>query len=189
MLIGIEGGLGDGKTVLCTKYLLNDSLKGYTIFSNYNLFDINYNNLIVEEMLENEQRNVSLRNCTLGVDEITVFADCRVSGSIMNRLFSYFVLQSRKRSVDVYYTTQDFDMIDKRINRHTHIKIIAESIYDNNDKIIKHYKKYTIIDLRNKYRPRIERFILDIRPYYDYYDTDEIIKPPMLKNKPKRNVN
>ena len=185
MLIGIEGGLGDGKTVLLTKYLLDDYLKGYKIYSNYSLFEIAYNELVIEEMLQREQENVQLKNCTIGVDEITVFADCRLSGSRLNRLFSYFVLQSRKRSVDIYYTTQDFDMIDKRIKAHTHINIIAESLYNNKDEIIPHYKHYTILDFRRPYKPKIQRFIMDIRPFYDYYDTDEIIKPPEFKLKNK----
>lgn len=181
MLIGIQGGLGTGKTVLLTKYLITDYYKDYEIYVNYKLYDIKYNDLHVEEMLENEQQHVTLKNATIGIDELTVFADCRLSASKMNRWIGYLVLQSRKRSVDLYYTTQNFSMIDKRILNHTHIQVIAQSLYDREGNVIPHFKKYSVIDARDISSMKINRFILDIRPYYDFYDTDEIIKPPMLK--------
>lgn len=160
---------------------MTDYYKGYNIHANFKLFNIDYTNLNIEEMLENEQKEVKLTNATLGIDEITVFADCRLSASKMNRWIGYLVLQSRKRSVDLYYTTQNFSMIDKRILSHTHIQIIAQSLYDKQGEVIPHFKKYSVIDARDIANMRIDRFLLDIRPYYDFYDTDEIIKPPMLK--------
>jgi len=181
MLIGIQGGLGDGKTIMLTRYLLHDFNKGHKILCNYQLFNIEYENLIVENLLKNEQDGIHLKNVTIGIDELTVYADCRLSMSKANLLFGYLVLQSRKRSVDIYYTTQDFRMIDKRVLHHTHIQIIAESLYDKNGQIIEGHKKYSIVDARNVTRMTINRFVLDIRPYYDYYDTDEIITPPILK--------
>lgn len=180
MLIGIEGGLGDGKTAKMTEYLINDAKKGYDLFSNYKLFGVPFYELDVAEMLENEQKEIQLKNATIGVDEITVFADCRLSTSVLNRLFSYFVLQSRKRSVDMYYTTQDFDLVDWRIVNHTHIKIIAESLYTKEGDVIPDIKHYTIIDARNKNRIRIDRFYQNISHTYDHYDTDEVIKPPLF---------
>jgi len=132
----------------------------------------------VATFLENERENKSLQNMTIGIDELTVFTDCRLSMSKRNLLFSYLVLQSRKRSVDIYYTTQNFNMIDKRFISHTSIKVLCQSLYDKNGEIIDHYKKYAVIDLRDPMNMKIDRFILDIRPYYDCYDTDEIILPP-----------
>lgn len=177
MLIGIQGGLGTGKTLLLTRYLLNDYLKGYTIFANYHLTDIEHTLFDVNDFLFKEKENESLKNMTIGIDELTVFVDCRLSMSKKNLLFSYLVLQSRKRSVDLYYTTQNFRMIDKRITEHTHIKVLCESVYDEYGTLIPHYKKYVVMDMRDITRPNIERFVLDIRPYYKYYDTDEIILP------------
>lgn len=182
MLIGIQGGLGTGKTLLLTRYLLNDFKKGYTIFSNYHLNYIDYTLFEVTDFLENEKENKSLRDMTIGIDELTVFTDCRLSMAKRNILFSYLVLQSRKRSVDIYYTTQNFSMIDKRVISHTNIQVICESIYDNTGVIIPHYKKYAVIDSRDIANMKIDRFILDIRPYYPFYDTDEIILPTKQKD-------
>lgn len=186
MLVGIQGGLGTGKTILLTKYLLNDSLNGYNILANYNLFNINYDDLVVENLIKNPKDttdDIQLKNCTLGIDELTVYADCRLSSSNRNIFFSYLVLQSRKRSVDLYYTTQDFSMIDKRVFKHTHIQILCNSLYNEYGDIINHYKEYVILDCRDMANISTERYIMDIRPYYDYYDTDEIITPPQLKGK------
>lgn len=182
MLIGIQGGLGTGKTILLVRYLLNDFNKGYTIFSNFHLENIEYTLFDVDKFLENEKKNKALTNMTIGVDELTVFTDCRLSMSKRNLLFSYLVLQSRKRSVDIYYTTQNFNMIDKRIISHTHIKVLCESIFNVQGKEIPHYKKYAVIDMRNPMNMQIKRFVLDIRPYYEFYDTDEIILPPKQQN-------
>ncbi len=164
MLIGIQGGLGTGKTLLLTKYLLNDAFKGYTILSNYKLINIPHKKLVVEELIKNPDDtsdDIQLKNCTIGIDELTVYADCRLSGSKRNVFFSYLVLQSRKRSVDLYYTTQDFSMIDKRVIAHTHIQIMCNSLYNNYGDIIEHFKEYVIFDLRDKSRFTTERYIMD----------------------------
>lgn len=146
-----------------------------------------YKELIVEDLLKNEKEDISLKNATLGIDELTVYVDCRVSASKRNIFFSYLVLQSRKRSVDLYYTTQDFSMIDKRVFHHTHIQILCYSIYDDYGTIIDDWKLYVILDCRDATNIKTERYVMNISPYYDYYDTDEIITPPELK-KPKNPI-
>ncbi|GAI81594.1 unnamed protein product [marine sediment metagenome] len=35
MIVGIEGGLGSGKTLLMTKYLLKDSVNDRRVMANY----------------------------------------------------------------------------------------------------------------------------------------------------------
>lgn len=175
MIIGIEGGLGSGKTLLLSKYLYKDSMAGFDVRANFGL-KFKSNDLDVKELLET---GIELKNVTIGIDEITVFIDCRKSMSKMNRLISYFILQSRKRNVNIYYTTQDFDMVDKRLIQHTHIQIIAEKIYYSDGREITDYRRYTILDFRNPHNTKPITFIMDISKYYNIYDTDEIIKPPI----------
>lgn len=178
MLIGIEGGLGSGKTVMMVRYLIKDHNDNKRIITNFHLNEVNYSIIDVEELLNNEDNG--LKDCTIGIDELTVFADCRTSSAKMNRLLSYFVLQSRKRSVNVYFTTQYFGMIDARVMHHTNIYVICEKIFKN-DEPVEGWRKYTVMDCRNFRKPVVNRFLLDISKYYKYYDTDEIIVPPMLK--------
>lgn len=175
MIIGIEGGLGSGKTIMMARYLYQDALSGFDVRANFGL-KFKSNDLDVKELLETGKE---LRNVTIGLDEITVFIDCRKSMSKMNRLISYFILQSRKRNVNIYYTTQDFDMVDKRLIQHTHIQIVAEKIYYSDGREIPDYRRYTILDFRNPKNLKPINFVVDISNYYDLYDTDEIIKPPI----------
>ena len=186
MIIGIEGGVGSGKTIMMVRYLLKDSLKGNMVYANFGLKNIRYKPLDVLEILRLETNQKSLSNVSIGIDEITVFADCRMSSSIVNRLFSYFILQTRKRNVILYYTTQDILMIDIRLRRHTDIIVEADFVFDEDDMIhpIKDIRRYEIWDFRdprNSYMAR--NFIMNIKPYYKYYDTNQVILPPIIDKK------
>lgn len=144
---------------------------------NIGLNGLNYENVDVYKLLEYNDDNVSLNNITVGVDELTVFADCRTSTSKNNRIFSYLVLQSRKRNVDIYYTTQSLGMIDFRVVDHTPITIHCEKVFTKANKEVEHMRKYTIIDRTNPRKPKMKVFYMDITPYFNLYDTDEIVKP------------
>jgi len=166
MIVGIQGGLGSGKTILMTRYLVKDYKEDRDIVANYGLKIIDFTPLRIKDLLSNK---VDLQDVSVGIDEFTVFADCRRSMS--NTIITYFILQTRKRNVCLYYTTQDFSMMDKRILKHTHIFITADDIEGFDD-----YRQYTVIDARKRIH-RFNSFNLYIPPLYKYYDTNEIIIP------------
>ena len=168
MIIGIEGGLGSGKTLLMVRYLLRDHAKGNRVYANFGLRGIDYEPLNVPDLMQNSD----ISNVSIGLDEITVFLDCRKSGSKVNRLLSYFILQTRKRNVNLYYTTQDFGMVDLRLVNHTHFQIICSDVG------VEGVRKYSVIDLRDSHNLVFHRFYLDISRYYEFYDTNEVILPP-----------
>jgi len=178
MLIGIEGGLGSGKTIQLIRYL-NIDKREYNkhIMCNIALKDIDFEPVDVFKLLEYEKSETSLYNLTVGIDELTVFADCRTSTSKANRIMSYLVLQSRKRNVDIYYTTQSLQMIDFRITNHTPIIVFCEKIFDEKGNEIDDIRKYTIIDRCNPKQPKLTCYYMDISVFYDLYNTDEIVKP------------
>jgi len=195
MLYGFEGGLGSGKTVGCVRYIKKDSNKDLPILSNIDLYDIEYNILDVDKMLQNEYNKVELYNVSILIDEITLYMDCRLSTTKQNRVFSYFVLQSRKNGVNVYYTTQDFGMTDKRLYNFTHIYVLCEMIFPNEEPeltvkygidkeygCIKDIRRYIYMDFRNRNKPQRTEIIVYIKPYYDNYDTDQKILPIFNKN-------
>lgn len=178
MIIGLEGGMGSGKTIMMVRYLLKDFANGHKIFSNFGLRHIDYEFLNIHDLMEDN----NLQNLSVGIDEITVFLDCRKSSSKMNRYISYFVLQTRKRNVNLYYTTQSFRMIDKRLLEHTEFQIVCSKIYNEYGNEIDGVRRYAILDLRDITDIRnikIKRLKLDITPYYDFYDTNEVILPPI----------
>ena len=181
MIIGIEGGLGSGKTILMTRYLVKDYLKGKKIYTNYHLKEIDYELIDMSRILDMHKNGFNLNECSLGVDEITVFADCRRSGSVMNRLISYMILQSRKRNVDFYFTTQNLSMVDLRLVQYMDVQVICEKVRDKDGKVIDGFSKYRVFDLRDVHNLTINRFVLDISKYYRFYDTREVILPPSFK--------
>lgn len=194
MLIGIEGGLGSGKTVLMASYLKKDFDKNKRIVCNMPLFNMEYSEFDVSKFLTNDKEyNDSLRNSTIGIDEITVYMDCRVGGSKSNLLMGYLVLQSRKRGIDIYYTTQDFDLVDyNRLIKYTNIFIVCEEIFVRNKfgeiESLDDYRRYTIVDARRK-QETVTQKVMHIEPYYKYYDTDYIIEPLIkVKNAQQKKV-
>lgn len=189
MIIGIEGFLGDGKTVLMVRYLKKDYLKGRKIYANFKLNNIEYDKLNINDFLNTESSN-KFKNCTIGIDEITLFMDCRRSSRKENIAISTLLRQSRKRSLDIYYTCQNLDETDLRLVRYTSIFIIAQRCYiknsDGKTKELENMRHYTIIDSRKR-RDNVTRFNLDISKYYNDYDTDEIIES--IYEKPIKKTN
>lgn len=186
MLIGIEGNVGSGKTVLLVKYLKQDNNNNRDIFTNLNLTGIPFKEFNIDDFLNN-RNNDQLFNATIGIDEITMYMDCRCGSSKQNLLMGYLVLQSRKRGIDIYYTTQDLDLVDyKRLVKYTNIVVYCQEIYvknpDGKIESLEDWRNYTIVDLR-KNRDNITQFNMNIKPYYNYYDTNQIIEPLIKWNK------
>jgi len=179
MIIGIEGGLGSGKTLLVVRYLLKDYFNKQAIYANFGLKKIKYTKLNVMDILELDKEGFNLNDLSVAIDEITVFADCRTSMKKMNRFLSYFILQTRKRNVTMYYTTQDINMVDLRLANHTDIRVLAEKIEKPEGGYYEDYRRYTIYDLRDLRHFRWKQFTLNITKYYKYYDTYEVILPPI----------
>lgn len=178
MIILIEGvsgaeNLGSGKTLYLIRNLVTDYLNGRKIFCNIKINGIEYTQFFIEDCLDEEKTDL-FRNATIGIDEITMFMDCR--HSMQNTFLSYIFLQSRKRHLDFYLTTQDYTMLDGRLLPYIAIHVILELIFDENNNPIKDYRKVTVIDLRNRLNIISNSFIMEITQWFKYYDTDEIVK-------------
>jgi len=162
--IGIEGGLGSGKTLLMTFFLYAEQHKlQKRIFANYKLnflYEVLDMNKVLAEMGE-------LQNVAIGIDEFHIFADSRMSASKRNRMISYFALQTRKRNVSLYFTSQFLDQVEKRLRRLVDYRIICEQMG-------KDWFKYTLIDLTG-WEPRMREFRLKGDKIFDLYSTDEIV--------------
>ena len=153
--------------------LVNDFKLGKKIFCNININHIDYEELHIEDFTD-ESKTDLFRNATIGIDEITLFMDCR--HSMQNTFMSYMFLQSRKRRLNFYLTTQDYTMLDNRLLPYIAIHVTTECIFDKNNQPLKNYRKITITDLRNRMNITENSFIMNITPWYKFYDTDEIVK-------------
>jgi hypothetical protein len=161
----ITGYIGSGKTLLMT-FLLNAYQKaGKKIISNYYL-DFPHQSISFEQI-----QKMQLSNCVLGLDELTVWLDSRLSMTKQNRIISYFVLQTRKRDVDLLATTQDFGMLDLRLRRQTNYIIESEKV----DFDTFHYTLRRLGDWRTT------DFYLKPKETYNLFDTTQIINIPERK--------
>jgi len=75
----------------------------------YQHFDLKY---FVDHIEDNE-----LTNCCLWLDEMYQLLDARTSQGKLNKVLTYFIVQTRKRNVDLYVCTHHIDHVDKRLRR------------------------------------------------------------------------
>lgn len=130
MIIGIIGGMSSGKTLLMTREGFHDYRKGMRIFSNYKLA-YPHEIITTDKILEYAQQKTELADVAILFDEFYLYADSRLSGSKKSLLYSYFILQTSKRNIKLYYSSQNFHAIDKRIRDNTHILITVHPMLLN----------------------------------------------------------
>ncbi len=177
MIVGIIGKRGSGKTITMAKTVKDMLKKGKTVYTNFHInlkaIDKKYHSKIhlLDSNFFKNYKDFKLYNCALFLDEIYIYIDSRSSMSKRNRLWSYFINQTRKRDVDLYFTTQFFRQVEVRLRDSTEIFIFPEVIKAKNNQIIVNNKIYSYGD--NFKKIGTERFIGN--DYYDVYDTDEII--------------
>lgn len=177
MITGIEGFLGDGKTIFMVRCAIKDYLKGRKIFSNFKIKGIEYQLFKVEDLLSSED-SIKYNNASIFIDEITLFMDCRRSARKENIALGTLLRQSRKRDLSIMYSCQNLDETDLRLIRYTSVFIIAQRCYTIiEDKYVEveKFRQYTIIDNRRR-KENLIRMNIDISKYYKYYDTNEIIE-------------
>src|SRR2546428_10932370 len=99
-LWALVGKMGGGKTLTMTYFLLILYIEQrMRILTNYKLkFPKRIDGYIPEKIdmeLLLDPKNEQMKNCAIGLDEFWLWADSRNSGSKVNRLISYILLQSR----------------------------------------------------------------------------------------------
>ena len=180
LIVLISGGLGSGKTCLLTKYAILSHIQGKMNISNYHLRRIPYKKLDMVDLYINHP---DLKNMFIGGDELYTFMDCRTSISKRNRLESYFVAQTRKANVDLYFTSQFSSFVDLRLIKFVDLVIQMENIWLINKKTgIKYKHPYlfimTITDYRDPHNISSRTCRFDGRQWFKEYDTNERIYPP-----------
>ena len=183
------GLLGSGKTLSMVKDMYNDNKNGRKIVSNLILKFTK--NQISQDFFEKfaSGKKEELFNVTLGLDELHIFLDSRRSTSKRNTYLSYFILQTRKRDVVLRGTSQFFNQIDLRLRNITDYLTQCEALIKQGNKFIKVtpvkaisglteeetenlWIKNTTIDRSGKV---INKSIFKAKPYFNLYDTNQII--------------
>lgn len=171
IIVGIIGDRGSGKTLYMVKEALTNYKRNRKVVSNFHL-----NFPVLKGCSQPELLNMSfitdfkkqLHNICLLIDEIYIYIDSRNSASKQNRIWSYFFNQTRKRDVDLYYSTQFFHQVDKRLRSNTELFIFPS-------KIIKDDVMYIKIKVCKRNMQPIKIFAFKGSDYFPFYDTDEII--------------
>ena len=109
-----------------------------------------------------------LYDIALFIDEIYVYIDSRNSVSKRNRVWSYFFNQTRKRGVDLFYSTQFLHQVDKRLRNNTELYIFPSIITHEEEMYIK-------IKIAKGNMKIFKTFCFKAKEYFNLYDTDEII--------------
>jgi hypothetical protein len=92
-------------------------LTGYPVVSNNHLRFEGFKHFDVAWFVEQMQGGTELEDCLMLWDEIYQMMDSRSSGTKLNKASSYYVVQTRKRGVDLYVCTHHIENVDVRLRR------------------------------------------------------------------------
>jgi len=113
---------GQGKTTAAVGLAVEESnLTGKLIYSNDHLNHPNYRHFDIAVFVE-KVVGEELEDMILLTDEMYQMADSRSSQTKLNKLWTYFAVQTRKRGVDMYICTHHLDHIDLRLRRAADIR-------------------------------------------------------------------
>jgi len=174
MLIGITGPIGGGKTLFQTRFIYKEYIKNkeliddgdIEIVTNYMLNGIPFRYIKADELFNIKQ---SLKNTRIFIDEMHIFMDSRNSQTATNKALTHFILQTRHLGVHLYFTTQDIGQVDVRLRRQLDILVYCSQTH------IKDWFTVKIVDYRDILNIRKNSFTYYGKPYYELYDTSEII--------------
>jgi len=120
MLVGICGNLGAGKTLTLTFFgwYLHTQL-GAPLYTNY-WVSMPHKTISTLDAIDTITGGVFLG------DELWSWMDSRGFGTQKNMQIAKILLKSRKRGIDIFYTTQHFKQMDARVRRITDILCFPE---------------------------------------------------------------
>lgn len=167
----IIGPQGSGKTLLGVALLfeLKKLYPDKKIFSNTNLYNIEYEHYNFDDLLQNiKYDNNYYDNAIILFDEIHIFLNSLDYYKQQNRLVQGFFSQLRKRRIILIGTSQYILNVDVRIRRQA--KRVFEIFKQNNNiyEVIIH-----LID--GYFTKKIDTLYLKLDKYYKNYNTYEII--------------
>lgn len=166
-IIGIEGNIGSGKSVALTYFGLEEYfLLKKPIFSNFHLKgNIPHKVISFEDLIDMATRKVELKRAAILLDEAHIWIDSRTSASKLSRVFTYFVLQTGKQDINLYWASQRLSQVDLRLRQQTDIAV----------NVTKKNEVYHVLNMVNTHTGAEDKQTIYGPDVYPFYDTHEII--------------
>ena len=166
--------MGSGKTLSLCRQVYREYKKGKKVISNMH-FNFPYTPLTIEMLLEYDREDTDLQDCVLVIDEAHIYLDSRTSVSKKNRIISMFLVQTRKKNVHLYYTTQYFDQVDKRLRQNSDVVTRCRTIpYKQVGKVLIKIT-YNTMMIKEEFGYRTKKTFFISNPFYNMYDTNQVI--------------
>ncbi len=209
MIMGWIGQRGSGKTLSMTIELYKKYLQGYKIYSNYHL-NFPYTPVTVDDLLTFAEAGMYFGNTVFAIDEIHIYFDSRASAKKRNMIFSYFLNQSSKNDIDIYYTTQFARQVEIRLRLNTEVviestaKVALWRTPKSKPVMLENYRPKpndykTLCYIHNRYikfsdtgADKVTSRVFKANKYFKLYDTKQVIKQQtdvfdIAKSRDKRN--
>jgi hypothetical protein len=172
MILIYVGTMGSGKTLSMVREAYNYYQQGYRILSNMNL-NFDYEPISSVDIMNFAKKKTALYNTVILIDELHIFMDSRRAVSKKNLMSTYFITQTRKQKVKLLGTTQHRHQIDRRVRDNTDCFIDCEKV--ELPLLYKGGKEILLIINHVNTRKRYEKVSFVGNPYFNLYDTEEII--------------
>lgn len=172
--IAIIGDMGSGKTCFMTAVLKLSHDLGRKIIANYQL-NFDYQLMSFDELKKFPE---DLRDCDVAMDELGTGADSYDFMSEKSQNITKLVTQIRKRHSRCYYTVQRFKFITRRLRVLTDGFILCEDLDKHEDHEAPGFVCDGLFRLEfydSDLNPTRKPETFDGKPFWDLYDTDEII--------------
>ena len=167
-IVAFLGDRGDGKTVSMTALAYAYQKLGANIYANFTLIGIPYTKITFQDLADFPEY---LKDGLVLLDEGHIGADAYAFFNSRVKNISKFATQTRKKRLTVFYSTQVLTTVAKRL------RTMTNYICECNKTEIKGVTDIYIYDrslLKNS--GFVKNIIIDGRPFFGYYDTNEIIE-------------
>lgn len=163
-IVGIEGGIGTGKTTVLTHFAITEHVMlKKPIWANYHLKGIPYTYLTFEDLMELMKEQFDFEKAAIFLTEAHIWIDSRMSQTKQSRLFTYFMLQTGKQDINLYYDTQDFRQVDIRLRKMTDLAIH-----------VRRKGNHHLMKIRDMHSGKKKNAILDGSNVYPFFNTKEV---------------
>lgn len=163
--------MGSGKTLSMVKLATSFYLRGYKVFSNFNL-SFPFESYTLQDLINYSNDDTNFNKSVILLDEAHIFLDSRSSVSNKNKVISYFLLQTRKKGCHLFYTTQRYHQVDKRLRDNTDILTqCTTKTLSNGDKYTLNYYEVEKNGVVRNYK----KIYKHTNKLYSLYDTNQII--------------